>query len=252
VLEFWDLETDTNRERVVEALAMREVSAIGISPDHWLIAFAWHDENEHSDGVIVQTLADGNLLWTSASFTDRINGLTFSPDRQWLVAACMDQKVQLLSMESGAKVREIGCQGTAESVTFSRDGKLIAVPCWDATRLYSFPDCKPVTSLPGSSYKAIFSADGNTLITHGQVNANWWHLPTGRQMFSTSVPSSEVPAAMFLLADENFVAGCFARVTGPYTDLEVFQLLPLERSQEWLRSQPMNPSGVSTIVDSKP
>jgi hypothetical protein len=131
---------------------------------------------------------------------------------------------------------------------------LLAVACWNATRVYSFPDCKPITTLPANAYRARFSADGNTLVTHGQVLAHWWHLPTGRQMFSTSIPSTVVPAAMYLLADENFVAGCYASENGPYTELEVFQLPPLERSQEWLQYQPASLPQASThkLVESNP
>jgi len=236
-IEFWDLTAVTNRSLVLEAVPKREVTAVAISPNHRLIALAWRN-GETTNGVVLVSLATGDLRWSVSDIGIRIGGIAFSPDGQWLALACFDGKVPMLRVESGVKGPDIRCAGGADRPCFSADGKWLVVACWDAVSLFSMPDGRINKTFAGGAHDARFSADGKTLITHLGDYGRWWHLPTGRQMFSTSWPSSVVPESMILLNGDNVAAGCCPIRKGVADEWVVFQLPPLAGSEEWLRSQP--------------
>jgi eukaryotic-like serine/threonine-protein kinase len=240
VLEFWDLVSLTNRQLVLEAVAKRDVSAIAISHDCRLIALAWR-QGDTTNGVILLALPTGDLEWSVSEIRSRINGIAFSPDGQSLAVACMDGKVQILRVNSGAKGPEMLGQGVAETPAFSPDGEMMAVACWDGIRLFSMPDGKSISLLNGNAHRVTFSADGKTLVAHGGAGGpseNWWHLPTGRQLFSTSSPWAIVPESMIVLNGEILVASHFSGREGLPDERDVFQLPPLDNSERWRLSQP--------------
>ena len=238
-LEIWDLVALTNRSIALASVRNREVSAVGASADGSLIALAWR-KGEKTNGAVLFSSATGDQHMSVAEIGSRIQGMAFSPNGEWLALASLDGTVQLVRVPSGEKGPKLRCDGVAESPAFSADGKWMAVACWDAVRVFSVPGWELSTTLIGNAFRVRFSADGKTLITHGGTFARWWHLPTKRQMFTTTWPWSVVPEAMILFEGEEYAAGRYSLREGVPDETILFQLAPLSRSESWLRTQPAN------------
>ncbi len=150
------------------------------------------------NGTIRVNSARSGILFTILRLhADPILDLATSPSGDLLAAACEDWSVSVWSATTGRLGYQLfGHVGRATSVSFSRDGRLLATAGVDGTiRWYRVEDGDPRGSLavgtPGPSYSVAFTASPDVVAVApvgGPVSL--WNLATGTRIAQLLVPSS--------------------------------------------------------------
>lgn len=196
---------------------------LGVSPDTRLLAVSGLSECvrttsgytvgsvgrlellEFPSGRVVNTLADRSLC-----------GLTypvFSPNQTLLAVPNRLGYVQLRNV-TGQLVRSFQVAGEIDTVSFSRDGQLLAV-CGERLEVYRVKDGKRIlrleTDLPNAASTcrdapAVFTPDGaGLLLVDRSKPAGWWNLTTGRLVRRFEPRLGQPPERVAISGDGRFV-----------------------------------------------
>ena len=128
--------------------------------------------------------------------TDRINGLSFTPDSKQLISVSWDKTIRIWDVQSGTLLKILrsyskeGRDGAFNAAALSPDGKVLAVSTavesGGEIRLVSIPDGNILYRLMGHRSQFVetiaFSPDGKKLLTGSTDNREiWlWNLETQR------------------------------------------------------------------------
>ena len=139
---------------------------------------------------------------TSFHLGQRLGGLKYSPDGQYLVVTSLDQSIQFLDAKTAQRQRELfGHNGTAMDVGLSEDGRIVAtcgldgsVKVWELARqagsrrrIIPGPFLADLAFVPGSRFAAVASAYNTTGIRkHEQPTLKLWDVERGE--FTKALP----------------------------------------------------------------
>lgn len=171
---------------------------LGVSPDTRLMSVSGLSECERSSsGYTVGSVGRLELLEFPSGrvvrmLADRtLCGLTypvFGPNQTLVAVPNRLGYVQLWGL-GGQRLRSIAVAGEIDTVSFSRDGQLLAV-CGERLEVFRVNDGKRILRLETDSSSAastcrdgppVFTPDGvGLLLVDGNKPAGWWSLPTGR------------------------------------------------------------------------
>jgi predicted NACHT family NTPase len=157
-----------------------------VKEDRWCRAVALSPDG--------RTLACG-ALWkiglTDEIHLDKISGPTvrclgFSPDSQILAAGCDDQTIRLWDARNGKEIRRFATTPDwTYSLTFSPDGKSLAVGGYDSLRLIEIATGKELQEFKGHRgwvFSVMFLIEGNLLLSAGADRTiRLWQVATGKQ-----------------------------------------------------------------------
>ncbi|MEW5739221.1 MAG: WD40 repeat domain-containing protein [Myxococcota bacterium] len=134
------------------------VTSVAVSPDGATVATAARDKK-----VKVWKRETGELLHTIGGAQEQLNVVRFSKDGALLATGDTGFQVRVVDVHSGEVKVSIAHPGPVSDVTFSPDGKSIAVGgINDTGAVYSLPEGKKRFELRGRSVS--FSGDGKQLL----------------------------------------------------------------------------------------
>jgi WD40 repeat protein len=170
-LRWWDVATRTERSTV--AAHADYVLHLAYSPDGRTLASSSYDGTIRLWGPRPHTLRAGKFL---------VGFLAWSPDGETLASAGGDGKARLWNAATGDLLQELpGHGGAGTTVSFSPDGRLLAVPAGGGTTtLYRGRPFAAVGTVQGAF--AAFSPDGKTLATAGDHVVTLWDTATRREV----------------------------------------------------------------------
>jgi WD40 repeat protein/tRNA A-37 threonylcarbamoyl transferase component Bud32 len=187
-----------------------------------LLALAGSGDPDHAPPELAAVLGDGRFLLPRVGQTAWTEQ---SPDGR-LLAVPLDEDVVLFDAATGAYLRTLkGPGGRAFTVTFSRDGRLLAAGSryegpGGAVRVWDLPADRELFTNPVPGLKVscatIFSADGRRLFTEGDGKVYVWDSRSGREVLAVPVSARGV-AALGLSPDGRRLAvadweGCRVRL----------------------------------------
>ena len=195
MVRLWDV--DTGAEIAALQGPFNHVTSVIFSPDGKTLATAGRDE---TGGVV--------YMWDVATRTEiaviRVQDpnepiVSFSPDSRTLAyfRDYSSNTVRLWDIEAGIEKPGLTMNGTPRGVSFSPDGKTLAIADSSGVRLWDVATRIPkVTIRLGAAYTAIFSPDGRTLVIH---DARHWNR---ERLFWLRVPASGAVADATRLATD--------------------------------------------------
>jgi WD40 repeat protein len=149
-------------------LAPDLVTAVAISPDGNTLASGGGDDNN----ITLWELASGKAKTTLKKYTQRIGGLSFSANGDYLASASFDGTAIIWQVATGKALRILtGHNGSVYNMAFSADGKTLATGSDDKTiRLWDVKTGKSIRVLTGhqnSVFATHFLANGAYILSGG-------------------------------------------------------------------------------------
>jgi WD40 repeat protein len=186
-IQIWDLQNGKKTYTLPEYL--REVYAIGFSPDENLLAVA--DQNVH-----LWQIEPKRFLGTLEVNGDEVIDIAFHPDgKQAAFALLGGNAAEVWDLNQRRKLRTIVAECPGSTISYSRRANLAYSP--DGSKLAFSGGCtivladattgKLLQQFPndlGESAALAFSADGRTLIYVSVNGYRAWDLQTGKQVYS--------------------------------------------------------------------
>ena len=182
---------DSNASRValLGKIELPEGRKVVFSPDGKFIGTS--SGNQSGFAVKLWQTADQSLLTSIDRFNGIVWDIAFSPDNQFIASAADDpqgQTVRIWGVPDGSLVQNLITPGTASSVAFSPDGRILAIGGLNGWPngviwLYDTISWTPLRELPtpGQNVTALaFSPDGLTLVSGGtDGNIRFWQVSNG-------------------------------------------------------------------------
>ncbi len=218
------------------------------SPNGKILAFGTREFQKGSE-VTLWNIDTGKEIQRFKAGTQRIKGLSFSPDGKWLAAGSQDKSVLIWETDTGRQLYRTEHEEPVQAVTFSTSGKLLAIATRTKISLHQASDGKEVLSLPTYTHSVVkmaFSPDGNRLAT-GSSEAEsgrgggmkLWDVATGRETFALGDSDGTVSSLAF--------SPDGTRLAAAFTDSSVFVTMTAghksvvriwETSQEGVSTKP--------------
>jgi RNA polymerase sigma factor (sigma-70 family) len=181
------------------------VFSVALSPDGKTLATGInHFDPSRSGEVALWDTATGKVRTVLEGHTELVQSLAFSPDGKRLASASHDKTVKVWDTATGKEVRSFAVtddRGCAMSVTFSPDGKTLAVgyakgPGDEGVKLMEVATGTEVGSLAG--FRAAFSPDGKMVAT-GTIDGvlRLWEVATSKELNSAEAHGGPVTYLAF-------------------------------------------------------
>jgi WD40 repeat protein len=182
----WADQGETYLHTIVQE-EFRSMSKLVFSPDHKLLALKWGDLS-----IQLWDVTTGNLLHTLESgYELGVTALTFSPQlsdggsaKILLAASGTEGPVKLWDAQTGILVKTLDEANAASALSFSPDGKLLAMSLDDGVRLWRIADNTPLYTLTAGpkhfARNLAFSPDSK-ILTSGSPDGTVqrWNTNTG-------------------------------------------------------------------------
>ena len=200
-VKVWD--TRTRATRVV-TLADHPIDTLALSPDGRRVAGAGRDPS-----IPWLDLASG----TRGTWSLEARRMAFSPDGRRLAALQHSGAVQLLATDTGLVQTNLILEATGGfTMTFSRDGSLLAVACQDDTiRLWDLKAGHLLGVCSGHKqpvFSIAFSQDGKTLASAGDDSTlKLWNVATQQELLSHRRLGGSMSGLLFSPDDRLLVGG---------------------------------------------
>jgi len=158
-----------------------QANDLKFSPDGKLLASAGIDGN-----IIIWDVKSANKIYI-LNDGGRVNCIAFHPEGKILVSgASIDPFVRLWSMQNGSEIQKFEL-GECGSITFSHDGKTVAIGTGGYTnsiyiRLFDFQTKQTFQNIfvANNAYSLIFTIDDRILISGSRGDINLWDPKTGK------------------------------------------------------------------------
>jgi WD40 repeat protein len=262
---------DSNTGRVLQNLPL--------SQGDWLLATAYSPDGSMIAGSLGDTAAPGTVLVWDASTGDQlrqlgqlaseyeaVKDLAYSPDGTVLAGMERTGLVRFWDAQSGDEVGTFKAQSAnGTTVTFSRDGSLLATAGADGAILWDMPSGRKLMTLTGHSSAVAdvaFSHDGRLVATVGQdQTARVWDVDTGREVITlyghtapltgvafspdgTKLATSSLDgtARVYLLQTNDIIRLARSRLLRGFTDSECRQYLHLDSCPPSMAPAPAGPA----------
>ncbi len=127
-----------------------------------------------------------------AKANGRVQSVRFSPDNRYVVSGGQRETV-VWSVDSGTLLRTAewpGWRGNVRAISFSPDGKTVAVPGVDAVGLWNWANDRKQVIPVGSPYPSVaaFSPDGETIVSTSPVGkVKFWQVASGEALGAFSI-----------------------------------------------------------------
>jgi len=189
----------------IEPLIVRddtEFHGVAFSPGGELLASAGGDGN-----IKIWNSKTGDVLQTIAAHTEAVVSVKFHPDGRHLASRGADQAVKVWDLRgTGQPVWTEPCEavrkfGTAYTIAFSADGRLLAEGSDGAVRVWDWKNRQLLHRLPGHNFHSIpvaFSADGRLAsASFREEGLKIWHAETGTLLCNMDTQPHPVSALAF-------------------------------------------------------
>jgi WD40 repeat protein len=178
-IKLWNLHESGDPPSEITAIAGNATypSAVALSPDATLLAYAWQPITGAvpANQIAIFDIAEETEKFTCSGHTSTVNSLVFSPDGKALVSAAWDAAVLKWDMETGQRAtsgQASDFQMNGEVATYAPDGSRVAIGSGKG-----FGICDAATGLvlatggvPADSVQAIaLSPDGTLLAAAGNT-----------------------------------------------------------------------------------
>ena len=174
------------------------VSALAFSPDSKVLASAARDQV-----IKLWNLETGELVKSIPGGEEQINALAFSPDGKTLVSGEAALRVRVIDVATGQVSRTIAHPGAVSELSWSADGKLLAVTSVQGGgAIYEVATAKRVREFSGRSVR--WTHDGKTLVVATLNVVSWVDAKTGKSRKSVVVDKD--PARVSISADGALIA----------------------------------------------
>jgi WD40 repeat protein len=168
--------------------------ALAFTPDNTVLVSAGGNTEDFS--IRLWDVASGESLGTLDGHTDIVWGVAFSPDGQMLASVSRDATARVWDWRNGTLIKSLDFPGDAVSVSFSPDGRILAVGGVDeplnqiqnaAVWTYSIDSWRPLIKFP--EYLDIgamaYTPDGRFLVGGGTSrNVQVWRTGDGTSIFT--------------------------------------------------------------------
>ena len=181
--KIWNVETGE------ELLTLRghggKVSSVAWSPDGRRLATASEDKSAK-----IWDALTGLALQSLSNHIESVSSVTWSPNGRLLATQTEFGGVQIWDAERAIDLRQLGNSGYSfgSVVTWSPDGKRIALACLYGAKLWDAATGEKLSTLTGHSsivFSAAWSPDSRRLATGGaDETAKVWDVQTGRELLS--------------------------------------------------------------------
>ncbi len=231
----WDLETEEELFQILHD--MKNVRNLAVSPDDKHIALA-SGRRGLTARLSLWNLETGQCLGDLPAF-DQVAGIAFSPDGARLAAASARDSLRLWDVASREMVMQfpVTPAATRPCVTFSPDGKSIALNCWDnSVAVYDTMSGRCKHTLCGHSAQAwevafgpkgekiALATSANTVYVHNTITEQGTGILQGHDDRVTDL--SFIPATTLLASASwdgtvriwDVVAGRELHVFGPFDE----------------------------------
>ena len=155
-----------------------ELYSVAFSPiKNWIVSGC--DYN-----IIVWDI-DNNIviMWGSASSSDVVNSVAFSPDGTQVVSGSTDKMAQVWDIRSGKPIKSFIHDGSVNSVAFSLDGTQIVSGSSDKmAQVWDIRSGKPIKSFihEDSVNSVAFSPGGTQIVSGSSDSVRVWDIKSGR------------------------------------------------------------------------
>jgi WD40 repeat protein len=141
-----------------------------------------------------------------------VRSVAFSPDGRILVSGSGDGTVRLWDTTTWRSMRTLRVKEGVNGVAFSPDGDVTAVAARDAVTLWDIAKGLRVRSLPQTGGAVTFSPDGKLLavVGVGDYKVNVW--PTSTWQNPRALSSGKVESAAFAPVGTTLAVGCLDEV----------------------------------------
>jgi WD40 repeat protein len=168
--------------------------------------FAWELPDEGTGTISLWDVGTGERL-IRQKFTTVISYAEFSPDDQWMAAACSDGMARLWAPGTHALVRELKHPRDVLHVAFNPDSTLLATCCKDGqVRLWDLATGRELRKWDITSstiatglwqMEALFSPDGQRLMAINATRARAWLTNSSEAAFTLAKPTDGIISARF-------------------------------------------------------
>lgn len=185
----------------------------------------------------------GQVVLKTQLDTDSVNDIAWSPDKQYLVIAA--SRILIYDAHSQEQIYTIDSVQSANRITFSLDGTLMAAAAYSGVSLWNVEGWGEIRTFPGSQNTewVDFSPDGKLLASATGSTVKLWDVANGNELLT--LPAGPTRCVVFspdgrTLAATGGIAGQDIKVWDVETGAETFTLTG---HSNWINSLDFSPDG---------